>query len=69
MIVARRSMIITFFDILLLLNNKHVVVEELLQFFIDKINGDLFKAIVLKDFKSSNIKDSAEVGLFHGFIN
>merc|ERR1719412_967422 len=58
-----------FLDILFLLNNEHVVVEELLQFFVDKVNGDLFKSIVFKNLETSNIKHSAEVGFFHGRIN
>merc|ERR1719323_2944836 len=47
----------TFLHILLLLNNKHVVVEE------------LFKSIVFKDLKTSNIQDSAEVGFLERSIN
>jgi hypothetical protein len=52
-----------------LFHNKHGVIEELLELFIDKVDGDLFKAIVLKDFKTSNIEDSAEVGFLHGGVN
>ena len=55
--------------LLFLFNNKHVVVKELLQFFIDKVDGDLLKAIVFKDLKASNVKHSSEVGLLHGGIN
>ena len=42
----------------------HVVVEELLKLLIDKVDGDLLEAIVLKDLKTGNVKHSAEVGLF-----
>merc|ERR1712012_1100676 len=59
----------TFLDILLLLNNEHVVVEELLELLIDKVDGDLFESIVLEDLESGNIQDSAEVGLLERSIN
>merc|ERR1719150_209835 len=59
----------TFLDILLLFHNKHVVVEELLELFIDKVDRDLLKSIVLKNLKSSNVKHSAEVRLLEGGIN
>merc|ERR1740131_865230 len=59
----------SFLYILLLLNNKHVVVEELLKFLVDKVDGDLFKAIVFKDLKTSNIKHSTEVSFLEGSIN
>ena len=39
-----------------------MVVEELLEFLVDKVDGDLFKAVVFKDLKASNVKHSAEVG-------
>jgi len=59
----------TFLDIFLLFHNKHVVIEELLELLIDKVDGDLFKAIVLKNLKASNVKHSTEVGLLQGSIN
>merc|ERR1719323_1571537 len=59
----------TFIDILLLLHNEHVVVEELLELLIDKVDGNLLKAIVFKDLKTSNIQDSAEVGFLQSRIN
>merc|ERR1719297_568439 len=59
----------TFLDIFLLFNNKHVMVEKLLELFIDKVNGDLFKSIVLKNLETSNIQHSTEVGLLEGGIN
>merc|ERR1719239_1061141 len=58
-----------FLDIFLLFHNKHVVVEELLELLIDKVDGDLFKAIVLKDLKASNVKHSTEVILLQSGIN
>ena len=39
-----------------------MVVEELLKFLVDKVDGDLLEAVVLKDLKASNVKHSAEVG-------
>ena len=36
------------------------MVEELLQFFICKINAQLFKSIEIENFKTSNIKDTDE---------
>merc|ERR1719239_84676 len=56
-------------DIFLLFHNEHVVVEELLELLIDKVDGNLLKAIVLKDLKSSNVKHSTEVVLLKGGIN
>ena len=51
-----------------------MVVEELLQLLVDKVDGDLLESIVLKDFESSDVQHSAEVGLRKGlgtsiFIN
>ena len=42
----------------------HVVVEELLQLLVDKVDGDLLEAVVLKDLKTGDVKHSTEVGLF-----
>merc|ERR1719510_2658911 len=47
----------------------HVVVEELLQLLVDKVDGDLLEAVVLKDLESGNVEHSAEVGLLHGRVN
>ena len=41
-----------------------MMIEELLKLLVDKVDGDLFKAVVLKDLKTSNVKHSTEVGLF-----
>merc|ERR1719270_3207838 len=59
----------TFLDILFLFNNEHVVVEELLELFIDKVDGDLLKSVVLKNFKTSNVKHSTKVGLLQRSID
>ena len=45
-------------------SNSHVVVEELLKFLIDKVDGDLLEAIVFKDLKTSDVEDSNKVGFF-----
>ena len=42
----------------------HVVVEELLQLLVDKVDGDLLEAVVLKDLKTGDVEHSTEVGLF-----
>merc|ERR1719443_268373 len=59
----------TFLNVLLLFNNEHVVVEELLELLVDKVDGNLFESIVLEDLETSNIQDSAEVGLLECSIN
>merc|ERR1712172_66929 len=58
----------TFPDILLLLQYKHVVVEELLELLIGKVDADLFKAIIVKDLKASNIQATNVLDLFHGWV-
>ena len=49
-------------------NYSHVVVEELLQLLVDKVDGDLLEAVVLKDLKAGNVEHSTEVGLLHGGV-
>ena len=41
----------------------HVVVEELLKLLVDKIDRDLLKAVVFKDFEAGDVENSAKVGL------
>merc|ERR1719400_144954 len=48
---------------------EHVVVEELLQLLVDEVDGDLLEAVVLEDLETSDIEDSAEVGLLQGSVN
>merc|ERR1719367_1423150 len=55
--------------VFLLLNDKHVVVEELLQLLVHKVDGDLLEAVVLEDLEAGNVEHSAEVGLLHGGVN
>merc|ERR1712001_492027 len=59
----------TFPHVLLLLHNKHVVVEELLKLLVDKVDGDLLEAVVLKDLETSDVEHSTEVGLLHCGVN
>merc|ERR1719346_319292 len=49
--------------------NEHVVVEELLEFLVHKVDGDLLEAVVLEDLEAGNVEHSAEVGLLHGGVN
>merc|ERR1711863_53201 len=56
-------------DILLLLDNKHMVVEELLELLVDKVDGDLLEPVIFKDLESGNVEHSAEVSLLHGGVN
>ena len=41
-----------------------MVVKELLELLVDKVDGYLLKSIVFEHFKASNVQDSNEVGLF-----
>ena len=59
----------TLSDIFLLFESEHVLVEELLEFLIDVIDADLLKGVKLKNLKTSNIQDSAEVGLLERCVN
>ena len=43
-------------DIFFLLQDKHMVVEELLQLFIAEVDANLLKTIVVKDLKTSNVE-------------
>merc|ERR1719309_1244908 len=54
----------TFFLVFFLLQNEHVVVEELLQLLISKVNGDLLKTIEFENLKTSNIKYTNEMVTF-----
>ena len=45
----------TFSHILFLLNNKHVMVEELLQLLVDKVDGELLEAVVLKHLEAGDV--------------
>ena len=45
-----------------------MLVKELLQLLIDIVDTDLFKSIVVKDLKTSNIQDTNVGHLLHGRI-
>ena len=45
-----------------------MVVEELLQLLVDKVDGDLFEAVVLEDLEAGDVEHSTEVGLLHGGV-
>merc|ERR1711988_32830 len=47
----------TFPDIFFLFQDKHVLVEKLLEFLIGEVATNLFKTIVVKNFKTSNVQD------------
>merc|ERR1719192_591458 len=59
----------TLLDVLLLLHNEHVVVEELLELLVDKVDGNLLEAVVLENLETGNVKHSAEVALLEGGVN
>eukprot|EP00732_Lithocolla_globosa_P001105 Lithocolla_globosa_v1_NODE_497_length_3887_cov_213.445459.p3 type:complete len:150 gc:universal NODE_497_length_3887_cov_213.445459:2167-2616(+) len=46
----------TLSQILLLFQNKHVVIEKLLEFFVGQVDTELFKAVLLKDLETGNIQ-------------
>ena len=45
-----------------------MLVEELLQLLIDVVDADLFKAVVIEDLKSGNVKDPNVGDLLHGWV-
>merc|ERR1719423_454282 len=59
----------TFPDILLLLQDKHVLVEELLELLVTEVDAKLLKAIVVKDIEASNVKATDVLNLLHGGVN
>merc|ERR1719400_484662 len=48
-------------DILLLLEDEHVVVEELLELLVTEIDTNLLKSVELENFETSDIEDTDEV--------
>merc|ERR1712168_1495063 len=51
----------TFTHVFFLFKDEHVVVEELLQFFVGEVDAKLFKGVEIEDLETSNIQDTAEV--------
>ena len=45
-----------------------MVVEELLELLVDKVDGDLLESVIFKDLESGNVEHSAEVRLLHGGV-
>merc|ERR1712223_2174190 len=58
----------TFPDIFFLLQHKHVLVEELLELLITEVDTNLFKTIVVKDLKTSNVQATNVLHLLHGWV-
>merc|ERR1719412_1838141 len=56
-------------NILLLLEDEHVVVEELLELLITEVDTDLLEAIVIENLKSSNVEDTNVGAFLHGRID
>lgn len=52
--------------VLLLLQDKHVMVEELLQLFVDKVDHELLEGVELEDLKACNVEDANEADLKSG---
>ena len=46
-----------------------MVVEELLQLLVDKVDGDLFKAVVFEDLEAGNIEHSTEICFLQCGVN
>ena len=49
-------------------NDSHVVVKELLELLVDKVDGDLLEAVVLEDLKASDVEHSTEVCFLHKWL-
>ena len=45
-----------------------MVVEELLQLLVDKVDGNLLEAVVFKDLEPSDVEDSDKVALFEPWV-
>merc|ERR1719167_539288 len=59
----------TFPDVFFLLQDKHVLVEELLELLITEVDTDLLEAIVVEDLKASNVQATDVLDLLHGGAN
>ena len=56
-------------DVLLLLQHKHVVVEELLQLLVTEVDTDLLESVELEDLETSDVQHTDEVYFLHGGID
>ena len=54
------------FLVLLLLQHEHKMVEKLLKSFVRKVNAKLFKTIIVKHFKASNVEHTNEIRSLDG---
>ena len=59
----------TFLLVQLLLVLEDPLVEELLQFLVHKVDGDLLEAVVLEDLEAGDVENSDEVGLLQGGVD
>ena len=63
----------TFLLVGFLFEDEHVVVEELLQFFVSEVDAQLFEGVKVENFETSNIQDTNEEvsweGGGEGFVN
>ena len=53
-------LILTFFFVLFLLQNKHMMIEKLLQLFVGVIDTKLFESVEFKDFEAGDVENSNE---------
>ena len=53
----------------LLLEDKHVVVEELLELLVDKVDAKLLKSVEFENLETGNIQHTNKVDLLHGGVN
>merc|ERR1719189_2917254 len=58
----------TLADVHFLLKGEHVGVEELLQLLVDVVDADLLEAVVVKDLKAGDVKDTDVGDLLHGWV-
>ena len=49
-----------------LLKGKHVGVEELLQLFVEVVDADILKVVVVEDLKAGNVEHTDVGDLLHG---
>ena len=45
-----------------------MMIEELLKLLVDKVDGDLLEAVVLKDLKAGDVKHSTEVSFLQSGV-
>ena len=55
--------------VFLLLEDEHVVVEELLQLLVSEVDADLLEAVVVEDLKAGDVEDTNELNPLHGGVD